>query len=494
MRKFLVLTTLVLSLCCTGCIYDYTTIGMCLLGNNSGTNCGWSPIDPNKPPEIPLPDPYIGFKIQTAVWDARSALRQAIYDADSILIAGQYIGNGTGVQAQGDMMAINDFTQPDTSPLPGFYNCTSCTIPGTWDLTWVTSSQSNKIKSLNFIDPTTQIRRDVCAGQPQFEPDLIPGQLVKMVCIVTIQSLLGGDNIELAGTTSSDTPSVQIAGAIRDMSITSANPLPIVGAYTQGRVYVLTYDQTGANVGCIGYVVGCGADVTVTGSNTLSLPGWALAWTDSSAAGNYAGEIFALDATGTWQSVDFFTFQITNGGEPVYRFYNPCTGDHYFTVQAYGPGGCYYLENSAAFYTYPFVPFTDSPIVGSPVNVLMSPQGYFFMTADINESNVLECCNGFVAFSNLGRFLPWQSQNTIPLYRERMGTTGIHFWTASWGELQSTLAPQPVQLWQPGYFYYDCSGDGCTCRRVYQPGYWYTGYVASQWVYEGVAGWLPDGP
>src|ERR1700719_1447742 len=128
MRKAIIGIAVFVSLLCSGCVLDYTTIGMCFTPN-SGVNCG-STIDPHTPPELPLPDPYVGFKVQTAVWDARAPIRQAIYDADSILITGQFVGNGTSIPSQGAVMSIDDFTAPITSPLPGIYFCTSCAVPG----------------------------------------------------------------------------------------------------------------------------------------------------------------------------------------------------------------------------------------------------------------------------------------------------------------------------------------------------------------------------
>ena len=157
-------------------------------------------------------------------------------------------------------------------------------------------------------------------------------------------------------------------------------------------------------------------------------------------------------------------FEITNGGQPVYRFNAPSTDQHFFGLNPTPPYG-YYLEG-IGFYTF----VTDMTSVVDPVPALASFDELYNPDTDhllyiygTEEDDALAYF-GFYFIQSIGGIAPnlvyscnpqgCGVTNTIPLYRVRK--TDYWFWSTSWPEIANTLN--------------------------------------MGWIYEGVAGYLPTGP
>lgn len=463
LAKFALLLSL-LTVCSfsSGCVLDYSTLQVgCLFassctcdqllgsGGSSG-GCG----DITAIPSIPGMNPASwesGFSVQTVFIDARQSIVWYIYNADDIYIFGLYLGNDTGLPGSSGTMYQFGSTSGNPAdpssvstgsllaPIPGFIWFPNGIVPGTWQIEWVTSKHSFEFQALNIpVIQGTSVGTDACNGQFMYD-EVFSGQTVVMRCF--IHNL--GAGFETAGTALTD-PTIAntlIAGDMHDLHLTDPPLAKNVTQYQPGRVFVLTYDINGTNVGCLGYVVGCGADVTVNGDGTLTLPAWALAWASESVAGFYTGTVFAIDpTTGNWVTSDAFGFQISNGGEPVYRFYIPCNGDHWFGLATDPVPYCGYLESNAAFYVYGSAAiFGMTPDV-VPIYRMLTADGFNFYTDNAYEAQYYKTYYGW--YDNglyLGYVMPWQQNyNTTPLYRLTDGGSR-HFYTASWDEVMADV-------------------------------------------------------
>jgi uncharacterized protein DUF5648 len=473
LAKFALLASLLIACSfSSGCVIDYSTIQVgCLF--SSSCSCfdllgsGSSQCNQNipvtaLPPITGLSASFAaGFNIQTVFIDARKEIIWYIYDADQIYIQGWDIGNDTGMPTTGAMTQFGSSNPTDPnavstgtliSPVPGFIRFPDGQTPGTWTIEWVTSRYSFEFDVLNIpVVQGTSIGTDACNGQ--FLTDVVfPGRTVVMRCFIHNV----GSSVQLAENLAPPSMSnVVIAGDGRDLTVTDQPMAQNVSAYQQGQVYVETYDVNGTNVGCFGYVVGCGADVTVNADGSLTLPAWALDWLDGDIPGFYTGNVFAIDpTTGNWVTSDGFGFQITNGGEPVYRFYIPCNGDHVFVLATDPVPYCGQLESNAAFYVYDTAAILGMTPNAVPFTRLLKPNGYMFYTDNPDEADYYRNYYGWwVLGIPLGYVLPFQTDNNIvPLYRLFDGDNR-HFYTASWDEVLADVnwgwRYEGIQCWLP---------------------------------------------
>lgn len=443
-----------------GCVIDYSTIQVgCLfaascscnqlVGTSGGGSCGDVPVSA-LPPILGGSQASFayGFNVQTTFVDTRTPIFWRIYNADQIYIYGLYLGNDTGIPTTGTMYTFgvpyDDPTDPNavttgalTAPIPGWVRFPQGIVPGQWTFRWVTSRFSLEYDLLT--EPTAFGEPGIhdCAGQNKLDT-VVPGQTAVLRCF--IKNLSSSTTVEEAGIAGSPFSGTLIAGDLKDLTIYDAPMVDDISAYQTNQVYALTFDINGNTVGCTGSVAGCGGDITVNADGSLTLPAWTLDWADGSIPGAYTVVIFAIDPViGEWVTADVAAFQITNGGEPVYRYYIPCNGDHAFILGTDPPPYCGYLESPNAFYVYDEATILGLAPDAIPLDRMLSRNGFNFYTDNGNEAWYYQVYYGW--WNNglpLGYVMPYQTPNTVPLYRLFDGGSR-HFYTASWDEVMADV-------------------------------------------------------
>jgi hypothetical protein len=153
---------------------------------------------------------------------------------------------------------------------------------------------------------------------------------------------------------------------------------------------------------------------------------------------------------------------------PLYRYFNPTTGAHFYTlsitegetaVTTYG-----YSGEGIAAYIYPQQQAGTIPLY----RYYNPSSGDHFYTSDINEGRNAVASDGYAAEGVTGYVNPQQQAGTIPLYRYFNPSTSLHFYTTNINEGRN--AAGYVSEGATGYVYQNAAiGDPVPLYRYFNP-------------------------